>query len=230
MTKKDTRKKKRHGGTKHTKALVASSLARRIGFLTIDDFPDQTPFDELPTRNYVPHRIIRCKDNELFIVERGLVEVWHIYHDLLVKKLPQGTLFGEMPLLGQTMVSTQAQASDAGAVVEVMNVEQVKALIRANALPLAEKLNPMLASVNTEHYRASFQHVGSRLAALLLEMAGEESTIIGISQRQMGKRIGMMRETVTVALAEMKAKRLISIGRMKTTLLDRGALEELSRM
>jgi CRP-like cAMP-binding protein len=230
MTMKDTQKKKRHGGTKNTKALIASSLARRIGYLTVGDFPDQAPFDELPMRSYAPHRIIRCKDGELFIVERDLVEVWHIYHDLLVKKLPQGTLFGEMPLLGQTMVSTQAQASDAGAVVAVMDVEQVKALIQANALPLAEKLYPLLASLNIEHYRASFQHVGSRLAALLLELADDDSTIQGITHRQMGERIGVTRETVTMALAEMKAGKLISIGRMKTTVLDRQGLEELSRM
>ena len=230
MTRKDTRKKKRHVGTKHTKALIDSSLARRIGYLTVDDFPDQALFDGLPTRPYAPHRIIRCKNDELFIVTRGLVEVWHIYHDLLVKKLPQGTLFGEMPLLGQTMVSTQAQASDAGAVVAVMDVEQVKALIRANALPLAEKLYPMLASLNIEHHRVSFQHVGSRLASLLLEMADDNSTIQGITQRQMGERIGVMRETVTMALAEMKTSKLISIGRMKTTILDRQALDDLSRM
>ncbi len=104
------------------------------------------------------------------------------------------------------MIATQAQASDAGAVVAVMNAEQAKALIQANTLPLAEKLNPMLASLSIEHYRASFQHVGSRLAALLLELAGDDSTIAGITQRQMGERIGMMRETVTVALAEMRAK------------------------
>ncbi len=83
MTKKDTRKKKRHGSTKNTKALIASSLAGRIGYLTVDDFSDQALFNELPTRPYAPHRIIRGKDKdgELFIVKRGLVEVWHIYHD-----------------------------------------------------------------------------------------------------------------------------------------------------
>ena len=230
MTRKDTRKKKRHGGTKRTKALIASSLARRIGFLTVDDFPDQSPFDGLPTQSYAPHRIVRGKDSELFIVKRGLVEVWHIHHDLLVKKLPQGTLFGEMRLLGQTMVTTQAQASDAGAVVAVMNVGQVRELIQANALPLAEKLYPVLASLNIEHYRASFQRVESRLAALLLEMAGDDSIVRGITQRQMGESIGVMRETVTVALTQLKDNRIITIGRMKTVINDRKALEELSQM
>lgn len=229
MKKRDTQKKK-HSFTKHTKTLVASLLAKRIGYLKVDDFPDQSLFNELHTRSYTPHRIIRNKGDELFIVRRGLVEVWHTHHDILVKELTIGTLFGEMNLLGQTMITTQAQASDAGAVVAVMNVEQVKGLIAANALPLAEKLYPRLVSVSIEHYRASFQKAESRLAALLLEMAGDDSIIRGITQRQMGERIGVMRETVTVALTEMKAKRLISIGRMKTTLLNRGALEELSRM
>ena len=230
MTRKDTGKKKRLGSTKNTKALVASSLARRIGYLTVDDFPDQALFDELPTRPYAPHRIIRCKDDELFIVERGLVEIWHTHHDILVKKLTTGMLFGEMHLLGQTMITTQAQASDEGAVIAVMSVEQVKELIAANALLLAEKLCPQLVSISIEHYRASFQRAESRLAALLLEMAGDGSIIRGITQRQMGERIGVIRETVTVALTEMKANRLIGIGRMKTTILDRQALEKLSRM
>ena len=229
MKKKDTQKKK-HSFTKHTKVLVASLLAKRIGYLTVDDFPDQSLFNGLHTQTYAPHRIIRNSGDELFIVRRGMVEVWHTNHDVLVKKLTTGTLFGEMHLLGQTMVTTQAQASDAGAVIAVMNVEQVKELIAANAIPLAENLYPRLVSVSIEHYRASFQKAESRLAALLLEMAGDDSTISGITQRQMGERIGMMRETVTVALAEMKASKLISIGRMKTTVLDRQGLEELSRM
>lgn len=105
--------------------------------------------------------------------------MWHTHHDILVKQLPSGTLFGEMRLLGQTMVTTQAQASDAGAVVAVMSLEQVRELIQANALPLAEKLYPRLASVYIEHYRASFQRVESRLAALLLEMVGDDSIVKG---------------------------------------------------
>ena len=229
MKKRDTQKKN-HSFTKHTKTLVASLLAKRIGYLKVDDFPDQSLLNELHTRSYTPHRIIRNKGDELFIVRRGLVEVWHTHHDILVKELTIGTLFGEMRLLGQTMITTQAQAGDAGAVVAVMNVEQVKELIAANTIPLAENLYPRLVSVSIEHYRASFQKAESRLAALLLEMAGDDSIIRGITQRQMGERIGVMRETVTLALAEMKAKRLISIGRMKTTLLNRAALEELSRM
>lgn len=142
MKKRDTQKK--HSSTKHTKALVAALLSKRIGYLTGDDFPDQRLFNELHTRTYAPHRIIRSKEDELFILRRGMVEVWHTHHDILVKKLTTGMLFGEMHLLGQTMITTQSQASDAGAVVAIMNMEQVKELIAANALPLAEKLYPRL--------------------------------------------------------------------------------------
>lgn len=195
----------------------------------MEDFPDAQPFDHLPTRSYGPHKIIRCKQNELLVVTRGLVEIWQTHHDLLVKQLVSGTLFGDVPLLGQTMVMTQAQAGGAGATLAMMNVEQVQGMIQAHALAIAERLYPRLAAVDTEHYRASFQYVSSRLAALLLELAGEGSTVTRLTQREMGEKVGLVRETVAVTLAAMKANRLIAIDRRKTTILDRTALEELSQ-
>lgn len=81
-----------------------------------------------------------------------------------------------------------------------------------------------------EHYRAVFQKADSRLAALLLELAGEGSTVEGIKQAQLGERIGLMRETVAVVLNSMKKDKIVGIDRKKTTILDRNALEKLSRL
>lgn len=228
--KAETWRLKKRGFTDNMKGLIASALADKVGYLRVEDFPNTSLFDDLPSRAYGPHKIIRCQMNELFVVTRGLIEVWHPHHDMLVKKLTSGALFGDMPLLGQTMVITQAVASDAGATVAVMDVERVRKLIKANGLSIAERLYPRLASIDLEHYRANFQMVDSRLAALLLELAGEGSTIEGITQQEMGERIGLARETVSVALAAMKVSKLITIDRKKTTLLDRKALEALSRM
>jgi CRP-like cAMP-binding protein len=213
------------------KALASSVLAQKVGYLHVGDFPDARLFDQgdLPSRVYAPHRIIRCKKDELLLVTRGLVEVWHTHHDLLVKKLMAGALFGEMSLLGQTMVITQAIAGDAGATLTVLDVFWVRELIKANALALAEKLYPRLASVEAEHYRAIFQLAESRVAAVLLELAGEGMAVEGLTQRQLGERIGLVRETVLMAMTSLKAKKLIAINRRKTVLLDKKALEALSR-
>jgi CRP-like cAMP-binding protein len=215
--------------TEQMKGLAASALANKVGYLQVEDFPDQRLFDDLPAQSYGPHKVIRCKLDELLLVRRGLIEVWQTHHDLLVKRLMIGTLFGEMPLLGQTMVITQAVAGDAGATLAVLDVSRVKELIKANALALAEKLYPRLAAVEAEHYRAIFQTAEARVAARLLELVGDGSTIEGLTQWQLGEQIGIVRETVLMAMAALKAKKLIGVDRRKVILFDKKALAELSR-
>ncbi len=90
-----TKGRRKHTLTDQMKALAASALSQKVGYLRVEDFPDAKLFDALPTRSYSPNRIIRCED-ELLLIKRGLVEVWHTHHDLLVKKLMVGTLFGDM--------------------------------------------------------------------------------------------------------------------------------------
>jgi CRP-like cAMP-binding protein len=222
-------RRRRHGLTDQMKALAASSLANKVGYLRVEDFPDQKPFGDLPTQVYGPHKIIRCRKDDLLLVTRGLVEVWHTNQDLLVKQLMIGALFGEMPLLGQTMVITQAISGPAGATVAVMNTERVRELIEANALALAETLYPRLASVDAEHYRAVFQAVESRVAALLLELAGDGASVEGLTQRQLGERMALVRETITAAVSSLKARKLIGVDHRRTTIFNRKALEQLSR-
>lgn len=221
--------RRKHGLTEQTKALAKSALSQKVGYLRVEDFPDAAVFDDLPTQAYSPNRIIRCED-ALLIVKRGLVEVWHPHYDLLVKKLTIGAVFGDMPSLGQTMIVTQAVSGPAGATVGVMDAGRVRALMKANADSLAERLYPRLASAEAEHYRVIFQKADSRVAALLLEIAGEGSIVEGVKQAQLGERIGLVRETVAVVLASMKTDKLITIDRKKTTILNREALERLSRL
>jgi CRP-like cAMP-binding protein len=225
---KRSRQRKR-GLTDQAKGLAAFALANKVGYLRVEDFPDQRLFDGLPAQSYGPHRIIRCQPGELLLVKRGLVEVWQTHHDLLVKRLMIGTLFGDVPLLGQTMVVTQAVAGEAGVTLVVMDVNRVRRLIEANALTLAERLFPRLATAEANHYRALFQPAESRVAARLLELAGDEATIEGMTQRLLGEQIGLGRETVVVVMAALKVKKLVGVDRRKLTLFDKKGLEELSR-
>ena len=75
-----------------------------------------------------------------------------------------------------------------------------------------------------------FQTVESRLAALLLEMAGATNSIKGYTHKDLGKQIGTYRETVTNTLHEMKVNGFIEIGRARVTILDKRALRELSEL
>src|SRR5215211_7256821 len=78
-----------------SKALSAADLAKKIGYLRIEDLPHASIVEDLPTESFNPHRIIRCK-NELLLIKHGLVEIWNTNHDYMVRELQAGALFGEM--------------------------------------------------------------------------------------------------------------------------------------
>jgi CRP-like cAMP-binding protein len=215
--------------TERLKALSAITLAQKIGYLREDDFPSLSFFDSLPIQTYSPHRMIRCKD-QLYLVKRGLVEIWHSEQDNIVKKLTIGTLFGEMAMLGQTMLVTKAISGEAGATVAVMDSDAARRWLEVDSIKIVERLGPKLAYADEEHYRAMFQNADSRIAALLLELAGEETTIEGMTQSEVGEALGIYRETVAHMLNVMKQDKLIDIGRMKITIIDKRAMRELSEL
>lgn len=118
--------------TEKRKILAARMLARKIGYLTTQDFP-ATVFENLPIQDFNAHRILRPKD-QLFVVKRGVVEIWHTHHDMLVAELGTGALFGKMSQLGQTMLGTKAIAGTEGVRVAVMNAAAARQSIEASAL------------------------------------------------------------------------------------------------
>jgi hypothetical protein len=61
--------------TEQMQGLARAVLADKIGYLHIEDFPDQSIFDDLPAQSYGPHKVIRCQPDELLLVRRGLVEI-----------------------------------------------------------------------------------------------------------------------------------------------------------
>jgi hypothetical protein len=178
--------------TEKRKALAAKMLAQKIGYLKIDLF-------ELPTESFRAHRIIR-PNNQLFVIQQGVVEIWHTAQDMFVTSLEAGSVFGELPLLGQTMLDCRAIAGPRGVTVGVMDVSLVTEWANSNPISILQELGPHLAYVEAEHYRASFQTVESRLAGLLLKLAGEESEVSGFTQGDLAAQLATYRETVTIAL------------------------------
>lgn len=220
---------KKHEPTERKKALTASALAQKIGYLRIEELPDSQIFDALPTKSFNPHRIIRGND-ELFLVRQGLVEIWHTQHDTLVKYLDPGVLFGDFPLLGQTMMGTRAITGSLGATITIIDADTARRWIKTDPLWVVEMLGDRLVKVEDDHYRSRFQLADSRIAAFLLERAGEGSTITGLTHSDIGKNIGLYRETVTNMLDALKLDGIIEIGRMKVIILNRRVLKELSEL
>lgn len=219
--------KRRRGNTDKQKALAAKALAQKVGYLRVDEFPDTSLFDSLPRLRFKAGRRIQSKDN-LYVVKSGSVIIKHAHYNYFVKELTSGVLFGNLPLLGQTMTITDAIAGSGGAMLGVLNTNAVKQWIAANPIALLEKLGPRLSKLADEYYRASFQLIDSRLAALLLELAGDDSIVKGLSQTELGELIGIYRESVTTTLSMMESNKLIKVGRRKVALLDKQGLRELS--
>ena len=145
-------------------------------------------------------------------------------------ELEPETIFGDMPLLGQTVLGCQAIAGPAGVTLGVVDVEHIREWIDPNALKILEKLGPRLAHIEADHYRVIFQAVDSRLAGLLLQLAGAESSIQGFTHDELADQIGTYRETVTLALRNMKNDWIVEIRRKRLIILDKKALKELSEL
>jgi CRP-like cAMP-binding protein len=211
----------KHLFTKRRKVLAAKMLASKIGYL-------KTEIPNLPIQEFSPHGIIRPKD-QLFIIQKGQVEIWYTPQDMFVTTLEVGSVFGDLPLLGQTMIGCQAITGSA-ATLGVMNLSLVEEWIKSDPLTLFQKLGPHFALIEADHYRVTFQTVDSRFARLLLELAGSESVIEGFTQSQLAEKLGTYRETVAHATEMLKQEKVIEVGRKKITILNRKALSELSEL
>jgi CRP-like cAMP-binding protein len=216
--------KQKHIFTEKRKALASKVLARKIGYLKSVDFS----LPDLPAQAFNAHRIIRPID-QLFVIQEGVVEIWHSPHDMFITSLEAGRIFGDMPLLGQTMLGTQAIASGS-VTLGVMNLALVEEWVKTNSLEILKMIGARFAAVEVEHYRSTFQTVDSRLAGLLLELAGDESSVTGFTQEQLADQLATYRETVTNALDSLKQDGTIEIGRLRITILNKRALKELSEL
>jgi CRP-like cAMP-binding protein len=135
-----------------------------------------------------------------------------------------------MPILGQTMLLTQAIAGGEGATLAILTADRAQELLRSSPVPIAQMIGSRLVQVELQHFRSQFQTTPSRIAAFLLERAGEGAIVERLSQSDIGRALGVYRETATNVLQDMKADNLIKIERKKITLLDKEALQELSEM
>lgn len=225
----DTNKRSKHILTDKTKNLAAKFLAQKIGYLRSDDLPGADRFESLPRLSFKPNRQIKSKDS-LFYVRSGSVIISHAHHEYFIKDISPGIVFGNLPILGQTMLCAQAVAGSNGAMLSVMNSEAAKQWISEYPVELFEKIVPRFSEIEFEHYRSRFQLIDSKLAALILKLSAEGSMITGHTHAELGEFLGTYRETITNTLSLMELDGIIQVNRMKITILDKRALRELSEL
>ena len=135
-----------------------------------------------------------------------------------------------MPLLGQSMLVTEALAGPSGVTAAVMDVPAARQSIAADPTAVFELIGPRLAAAERDYFRAQFQSHDSAVAGLLLRQAGGGVVIEGTTQEALAQEIGIYRETINLVLREFKSLGLIETRNRRITILDKESLRELSEL
>ena len=170
----------------------------------------------------------------LFILKRGRVSLYRINQDgkkLVTASIGPGSVFGEMSFVGQGMHDTFAEAAEECTLC-VMSRPDVEHLLLSKprvALRFMELMASRLREVETRMENVAFKSVPARLAAFLLELAGDDGDqIAGVSHQDLADMVGTYRETVTRILNEFRSAGYIDLGRLHVKILQRGALDTIA--
>jgi len=218
--------------------LRARNLAAKVGFLTIRDiWPEHLElhsiWEELP-RIFPRMGSGICIDEDvgprLFILERGWATLY-VRRPIreFVRRVEPGTILGEMPIVGISMLGTEAEAGRDCQVVVIDEAAVDKLVFKSGdtARRWLKAISTRFAACQRELLLAQFGDLRSRLASLLLELADPNGVVSGITHAAMGDRLGAHRESVTTELSKMKRDGLITVVPREVVILDAEALRDL---
>ena len=173
------------------------------------------------------------KGEVIFILKKGTVQLYRISPEgkkLVIYTLRDGTLFGEMSLLGQRMHNIFAEAIT-DCTICVMSRSDLERLVLTRprvGLRMLEITGNRLRETEEQLEALAFKSIPSRLAALLLRLAKDGNEVVGLTHQDMAEMIGTYRETTTQTLNDMKAEGILEIGRRRITILDKDALQKIA--
>jgi CRP-like cAMP-binding protein len=171
----------------------------------------------------------------LFLLKTGRVRIYRLTVDgkkLVLSTLQPHTFFGDMPLAGQQMYGTYAEAVD-DCMICVLGRADLERLIQMRprvAIRLLEIVSRRLLEAETTIEDLAFKSVPARLATLLLRLPTDESgwEVTGYTHQDLAEMIGTYRETATQALDDFKHRGLVELGRKRIEILDRRGLEVIA--
>jgi len=168
----------------------------------------------------------------LFILKAGHVRLYRIAADgrkLVLATVGPGTAFGDMSVLGQSMVGSFAEAIEDSTIciMSRVDIEQIVLEHPQVGIRMVELLSERLRDAENRLEQMAFAPVSTRLARLLVALA-DGSEIAGHSHQDLAEMIGTSRETVSRALVEFKTFGWVEIDRRCIRITNLSALEELA--
>jgi len=163
----------------------------------------------------------------LFILKTGRVQLYRLSPEgkkLEIATLSPGTFFGDMPLLGERMHHTFAEAIEESLIC-IMRREDLERVILKKpqvAMRMLEVLSNRLTATQSRLEALAFQNVRTRLAGALLRLVDDDA--VRATHQELAETIGAYRETVTKMLDEFQREGLVDLSRMRITLRDMGRL------
>ncbi len=217
--------------------LIESPAGQNIcdHLLTIDIFNGLLPQDfgvighEIEKRRYCKGQIIYSQEDPveaLFLLKSGRVRLYRLTPsgkrlDLAV--IEPGTFFGEMPLLGESMRNTYAEALE-DSLICVLSRADIERLVYAHpqvAIKIIEVLSRRLVLCEARLEEVAYRSVPARIAALLVRLSQEQlDEVVEITHQELGDMIGAIRETVTKTLDEFQQAGLVELSRGRIILRD----------
>ncbi len=198
---------------------------------------DQEELDRMTTMTTVKKGKIFYRPEDsgevIFILKKGTVQLYRISPEgkkLVIYTLNDGSMFGEMSLLGQRMHNTFAEAIT-DCTICILNRDDLERLILTHpniAMRILEITGNRLRETEEQLEALAFKSIPSRLATLLLRLAREGNEIAGLTHQDLAEMIGTYRETTTQTLNDMKAQGILEIGRRRIVILNKDKLVEIS--
>ncbi len=173
------------------------------------------------------------KSTALFLLISGVISLYHLSTDgrkLIIATPRANTCFGEVALFGNGTQSSFAEVIREArvGVISKTDIEQLAAQKPSIAIALLRSVAQHFAQVEQQLVDVTFKSVNAQVATLLLQLAQETQLVDGLSHEELAEHLGVYRETVSVALRDMKDAGVIELGRKHITICNKTLLQDIA--
>jgi CRP-like cAMP-binding protein len=167
----------------------------------------------------------------VFLVASGRVQLYRTTKDgrrFVIATLGPGSMFGEDSLLGGVGPDTSAIALEPCTIwamprQSALEISSNEAMF---GFGLMQAMGKRVVEAENRLEQMAYSTIAARLAALLLDLEGDEPTgVVHATHQELADMLGTWRETVSKTLQDFRQRGLVASGRRQLTLLDRRGLQ-----
>ena len=180
--------------------------------------------------------------DRIHIVKKGKVRVYRVTPDgtqLTLEIHDQGSILGDMTLLGQEPIPEAFAETLDEAVICTISPDELRTLIErypAIGVNIISYLSRRLRDAEAELESMAYQRVGQRLARKLLDLSNRfgvktlRGTLIEarLTQQELAEMIGTTRETLAHTLADFRARGLLDTEKHRVLIRETEQLMDIA--